>query len=235
MPAMPRRVAVEVAADAGDGAPARFARLVAERATRAHGRRTLLALLDAAVAELSEHGYHGARMSRIARRAGTAHGTLYVYFADKADLIGALYADAAGDLEPVLSSVPALEASEPGYLALQAWVRSVCEVFLRHGAVLQALTESMDDDSAPEAGKAALRILARTSRRIADRVREADGGAGAGAGDLDAEMAAVVVWALIEGASRSVFRGELIVELDDLAAGVAELVYRSVFGSPAGA
>jgi AcrR family transcriptional regulator len=200
----------------------RFPRALAERSTRAHGRRTLLALLDSAVAEFTAHGYHGARMSRIARRAGTAHGTLYVYFADKADLLSALYADANAELEPLLLSVPELRPTPEGEADLRRWALAVCHVFQRHGAVLQALTESMDDDSAPEAGRAALRSLARTSGRIAARVRDA------GATHLDPEIAALTVWALIEGSNRAVFRGELSVSLDDLATGIAELVHRSV-------
>jgi AcrR family transcriptional regulator len=213
---------------AGEAGAARFARTIEQRATRAHGRRTLQALLEAAVEELSTHGYHGARMSRIARRAGTAHGTLYVYFTDKADLLAALYAEAAGELEPVLLAVPALRAGEEGFAELQAWVRHVCDVFLRHGAVLQALAESMDDGGAPAAGRAAMRVLGRTSRRIAERIREA------GPVGLDPEIAALVVWALIEGSARALFRGELLVDLDDLAAGVAELLQRSVFGTAQG-
>lgn len=210
------------AAAAGGG---RFERTVEERATRSHGRRTLRALLEAAVEELAAHGYHGARMSRIARRAGTAHGTLYVYFADKADLLAALYEAAAAELEPALMGVPELHPGEDGFKELQGWVRDVCAVFLRHGAVLQALAESIDDDSAPAAGRAALRVLDRTSRRIAERIGDA------GAGDLDPEMGALVFWALAEGSTRSLFRGELLVELDDLATGIAELLQRSVFGT----
>jgi AcrR family transcriptional regulator len=208
-----------------NGVENRFPRTVAERSSRAHGRRTLVTLLEAAVAELTACGYHGARMAGIARRAGTAHGTLYVYFADKADLLAALYDDANAELEPVLLSVPELHPTPAGEAALREWAAAVCGVFQQHGAVLQALTESMDDDSAPDAGRAALRSLARTSGRIAARVRDA------GAAGLDPEIAALVIWALIEGANRSVFRGELSVGLDDLATGIAELVQRSVFGA----
>lgn len=216
----------EATGGAGAGGE-RFERTVGARAARAHGRRTLRALLEAAVEELAAHGYHGARMSRIARRAGTAHGTLYVYFADKADLLTALYEEAAAELEPVLLEVPALRPGEAGFAALRPWARDVCEVFLRHGAVLQALTESMDDDAAPAAGREALRVLDRTSRRIAERIREA------GAGDLDPEMVALVFWALVEGSVRSLFRGELLVDVEDLATGIAELLQRSVFGGGA--
>jgi AcrR family transcriptional regulator len=164
-------------------------------------------------------------MSRIARRAGTAHGTLYVYFADKADLLDALYEDAGAELEPVLMAMPPLEDSEEGRAALRRWLREVSGLFVGHGAVLQALTESMDDDSAPAAGRAALRLLGRTSARIAERIEAA------GANGLDPEMAALAIWALVEGATASIFRGELRLGLDELADGLAELLLRSLFGA----
>src|SRR5665213_517900 len=54
----------------------RWSLTVASRTTRAHGRRTIAKLLDAAVSEFASYGYHGASMARIAKRAGTAHGTV---------------------------------------------------------------------------------------------------------------------------------------------------------------
>ncbi|RZI64306.1 MAG: TetR/AcrR family transcriptional regulator [Variovorax sp.] len=48
--------------------------------------RTRQKLLDAAVAEFSEQGFHGARTDRIARRAGSNIRMLYHYFGNKDDL-----------------------------------------------------------------------------------------------------------------------------------------------------
>ncbi|MEO0078734.1 MAG: TetR/AcrR family transcriptional regulator, partial [candidate division WOR-3 bacterium] len=44
------------------------------------------ALLEAAFAEVSEHGYFETTVDDIARRAGVAKGTLYLYFRDKPDI-----------------------------------------------------------------------------------------------------------------------------------------------------
>jgi AcrR family transcriptional regulator len=204
--------------------PARWHLALAARSSRAHGRRTLVGLLDAAVAEFTAYGYHGARMNRIARRAGTAHGTLYVYFKDKADLLAAVYEDVNAELEPVLLAMPVLDPTEAGFAAVRAWVGEVCAVFQRHGAVLRALADAMGDEDQSEAGLAALRSLARTSAHIAERIRAS------GASGLDPNIAALCVWALIEGANGSVFRGELLVGTDDLVTGLSEFVHRSVFG-----
>ncbi|HEV2361378.1 MAG TPA: TetR/AcrR family transcriptional regulator [Acidimicrobiales bacterium] len=213
-----------VAPDASEDAAVgeRWPRTVAARSARAHGRRTLIDLLDAAVAELTAYGYHGARMNRIAKRAGTAHGTLYLYFTDKADLLAAIYDDVNAELEPTLLAMPALSGDSGGYEALRSWMADVCDAFQRNGAALQALTDAMsEDDSDGAAGTAAMRSLARTSAHIAERIREA------GASDLDPNIAAICIWALIEGSNRSVYRGELMLSRDDLVTGLTEFVRRS--------
>ena len=43
-------------------------------------------ILEAAIAEFGEHGIGGARLERIASRAGVSKGTIYLYFASKEDL-----------------------------------------------------------------------------------------------------------------------------------------------------
>jgi AcrR family transcriptional regulator len=45
-----------------------------------------LRLLDAAIWEFAEHGYHGTSMRQIAARAGIAKGLTYYYFENKEDL-----------------------------------------------------------------------------------------------------------------------------------------------------
>jgi AcrR family transcriptional regulator len=55
------------------------------------------ALLQAAIAVFSERGYQGATIDEIARRAGIAKGTTYLYYADKADLFYAVFEMWAND------------------------------------------------------------------------------------------------------------------------------------------
>ena len=62
--------------------------------TRGHKKkaRTRRALLDAALEVLAEQG-EGFSTADIAQRAGVSHGTIYNYFADRDELVGALVAD----------------------------------------------------------------------------------------------------------------------------------------------
>ena len=49
------------------------------------------AILESALALIREHGFHGAPMSQVAKKAGVAAGTLYLYFDSKDQLIRELY------------------------------------------------------------------------------------------------------------------------------------------------
>jgi AcrR family transcriptional regulator len=61
------------------------------RPTRAQQReRTREALVDAAVQVVGEHGYAGASVTAITRRAGVAQGTFYNYFDSREDLFDRL-------------------------------------------------------------------------------------------------------------------------------------------------
>lgn len=49
------------------------------------------AILDAAVVEIAGHGYHGTTVAMIARRAGVADGTIYLYFENKEQILVSLF------------------------------------------------------------------------------------------------------------------------------------------------
>jgi TetR/AcrR family fatty acid metabolism transcriptional regulator len=44
-------------------------------------------ILDAAVVEMARRGYYGTTVSTVARRAGVADGTIYLYFKNKEDIL----------------------------------------------------------------------------------------------------------------------------------------------------
>ena len=49
------------------------------------------AILDAALRVIAEHGYHNSQVARIAREAGVADGTIYLYFKNKEDILISLF------------------------------------------------------------------------------------------------------------------------------------------------
>lgn len=48
-------------------------------------------ILDAAVVEIANNGYHQTTVAKIARRAGVADGTIYLYFKGKEDILCAVF------------------------------------------------------------------------------------------------------------------------------------------------
>ena len=48
-------------------------------------------ILAAAMAAFAEKGFHGTRVSDVARRAGVADGTIYLYFANKNELLETIF------------------------------------------------------------------------------------------------------------------------------------------------
>ena len=63
------------------GGTCRFGEPRKRRSATPEARRA--AILDAALEEFTARGYEGARLDDVAKRAGVAKGTIYLYFADK--------------------------------------------------------------------------------------------------------------------------------------------------------
>ncbi|MBA4538314.1 TetR/AcrR family transcriptional regulator [Bacillus aquiflavi] len=53
-------------------------------------------IIDAAVIVIAENGYHQAQVSKIARQAGVADGTIYLYFKNKEDILISLFQEKMG-------------------------------------------------------------------------------------------------------------------------------------------
>lgn len=53
-------------------------------------------IIDAAVVVIAENGYHQAQVSRIAKQAGVADGTIYLYFKNKEDILISLFHEKMG-------------------------------------------------------------------------------------------------------------------------------------------
>jgi AcrR family transcriptional regulator len=107
--------------------------------TQQRSRETVSAALAAANEEFAEHGFHGAQMVRIARRAEVSVGALYRFFPDKQSLARALadeyreqveqrYGEVLADVAGPEQLVPAvrriirvageLQREHPGYYRL---------------------------------------------------------------------------------------------------------------------
>lgn len=53
-------------------------------------------IIDAAVKVIAENGYHSSQVSKIAKAAGVADGTIYLYFKNKEDILVTVFKDKMG-------------------------------------------------------------------------------------------------------------------------------------------
>jgi len=93
------------------------------RAAKIAARRD--AILEAALDEFSAKGFASARLEDVAKRAGIAKGTIYLYFADKESLFQELI---RAKMVPVVGSLELAFATE---LPLRTVVEQVVEIFVR--------------------------------------------------------------------------------------------------------
>jgi AcrR family transcriptional regulator len=93
------------------------------RLARTAARRE--AILEAALDEFSARGFAAARLEDVAKRAGVAKGTIYLYFADKEALFQELVRFQIG---PVMSAFETVLASP---LPLKSLIDQAIEIFTR--------------------------------------------------------------------------------------------------------
>jgi AcrR family transcriptional regulator len=93
------------------------------RLTKAAARRE--AILEAALDEFSARGFAAARLEDVAKRAGVAKGTIYLYFADKEALFQELV---RFQISPVMSAFETVLASP---LPLKSLIDQAIEIFTR--------------------------------------------------------------------------------------------------------
>lgn len=130
-----------------------FSRVKSEP-TQERSRETVRAVLEAANLEFGEHGFHAARITNIAKRAGVSVGSLYRFFPDKDSLGSAItqaYLDAVAErylpiahqlrsyddiptvIERLVEAASDLQIQHPGYYRMTNDVSPVEEQWIGHG------------------------------------------------------------------------------------------------------
>ncbi|GAA0429159.1 fatty acid metabolism transcriptional regulator FadR [Lentibacillus halophilus] len=63
-------------------------------------------IIEAAVEVIAENGYHASQVSKIAKKAGVADGTIYLYFKNKEDILISVFEEKMGQfIEQIASSI----------------------------------------------------------------------------------------------------------------------------------
>src|SRR5580704_4689843 len=119
------------------GAPA------SKRVLRSQGRRTMRKLLDAAMIAFDQRGYHATRVNDVVEIAKTSHGTFYLYFSNKEDLLRALVTEAATEaqhLSDALGASPELGGS-PQWDDVRGWISAYSALWIRNAPLFRAWTD----------------------------------------------------------------------------------------------
>lgn len=103
--------------------------------------RTRRRILTAAKALFDRRGYRDTTIDHITKRAGVAHGTFYLYFADKSEVLQQLMAQAFAEFDQIASR----EVTRAEEIA--ALVRESLETYQRNQLLMRLLREASATDA----------------------------------------------------------------------------------------
>lgn len=157
------------------------------------------AILAAARSLVAEEGWSAATISNVAERAGIATGTVYRYWASKADLCVEVVATVSAHEVAVLRDIAALD--DPPAEKLQSAVRTFLRRALRGRRLAYALIAEPCD---PEVEEVRLKYRAELAGAIASILRQ-----GADSGDFDVDDCTVAASCIV-GAFMEALVGPLL-------------------------
>jgi AcrR family transcriptional regulator len=149
-------------------------------------------LLDSAVRVFARGGYHGSRVGDIAEEAGVAHGLLYHYFSSKEEVLQTIFRENWGELIERFRAVE--RADEPAAEKLEG----IAKILLRTWRNDPELVTVMVRDVARSEHLQAQVLEVREAFAILQRVIEQGQAEGAFRTDVDARLAAWIVYGGLE-------------------------------------
>lgn len=113
------------------------------RDLRSRGKETVGRLLEAGKEVVEQRGHDEARVDDIVDLAGLSHGTFYLYFRDREDLLHSLIRLVARELEPLGDDLD----GPPTHTGLAAWIQRVIREFDKHAEILRAARALSTDEA----------------------------------------------------------------------------------------
>jgi AcrR family transcriptional regulator len=180
-------------------------------------------LLDAGLRVFARRGYHAARVDDIVRAARTSHGTFYLYFANKEDLLRALAVDCAHDLTTMADTIGPIGPDAEGRAELRGFLERFLGTYRRYGPVIRAWMEDQVGDR--DIDRLGIKAFTAIGGRLGQRMREAGVDIGG-----DERTAVGALMAMLERVSYGVSSGRFIEEDDALLDTLTTIVHRGFFG-----
>jgi AcrR family transcriptional regulator len=183
-------------------------------------------LFDAGMRVFAERGYHAARVDDIVRAARTSHGTFYLYFANKEDLLRALAVDCADELAKLADRIGPITPDDQGYRELRSFLAEFVATYRRYGPIIRAWMEDQVADH--EVDRLGVKAFTAIGARLGQRMREV------GVDIAENETAAVgALMAMLERFNYALASRRLILDDDDVLDTLAHIIHRGFFGAPA--
>ncbi|MDX1658358.1 MAG: TetR/AcrR family transcriptional regulator [Nitriliruptorales bacterium] len=158
------------------------------RAPGAQGQATRRRLLDAGRDAMNERGYHATRVDDVVRRAGTSHGTFYLYFESKEGMLEALREDADTALDELTDALPPIVEGDDGRAEFRRWIDAFADFSDQYGAVVRANLVSGPNGSA---NRPNVEVFDGLQQRLAEAIEEAGC-------EVAAAAAAMAIIAMVE-------------------------------------
>src|SRR5580704_6668000 len=192
------------------------------RELRAQGRKTMRRLLDAGMRVFADRGFHAARVDDIVRAARTSHGTFYLYFTNKEDLLRALATECGLEMSALAQTLGPVALDTDGYGELRAFLGRFFATYRRYGPVIRAWMEGHVEDRAVSA--LGVRSFTDIADTLGRRMREA--GVASDDASISALMALLERFAYFLVSRRLDFDGDAILDT------VTRIVHRGFFAAP---
>lgn len=113
------------------------------RDLRSRGKETVARLLEAGRDVVVQRGHDEARVDDIVDLAGLSHGTFYLYFRDREDLLHSLIRLVARELEPLGDALQGTPTQD----SLARWIERVIGEFDQHAEILRAARALSTDEA----------------------------------------------------------------------------------------
>ena len=189
---------------------------------RAQGRKTMRRLLDAGMRVFADRGFHAARVDDIVRAARTSHGTFYLYFTNKEDLLRALATECGLELSALAGTLGPVGPDDEGYAELRAFLGRFFATYRRYGPVIRAWMEGHVEDRAVSA--LGVRSFTEIAEALGRRLREC--------GAVGDAAAVSALMAMLERFAYFLVSRRLDFDADAMLDTVTRLVHRGFFAAP---
>ncbi|PPA71787.1 TetR/AcrR family transcriptional regulator [Jeotgalibacillus proteolyticus] len=181
-------------------------------------------IIDAAVVVIAENGYHHSQVSKIAKQAGVADGTIYLYFKNKEDILISLFEEKMGQFVSAIKR--GMEHEEDAAAQLEILIKSHFQMLAddRHLAIVTQLElRQSNKDIRLKINKVLKEYLL-----LVDEVLHNGAQSGVFQTDLDIRLARQMVFGTIDEVATTWVINDQKYDITNLAAGVHSLIVRGL-------